>query len=391
MEVNHAKMIPVIVTGALFMVTFFLIEYTLKNVVASLAMIESPSFIQIVEPKLAPYSDEPLSEERAIKTNDNDVVDVEVSLIPTKPVTFKLRRIVKHLKREGGLTALWRGFPLYVIYSLLQGVVAKVILFLLPRSFAAYTIKYHIVAVFASLVLCRVHMVWVHCMVAAPQKGRNTLANVVHRLGYARRLSTGKALLLPTLVYSLASHAAFVVPQLLAEHVLPAIPEANNFFRPSGEISMARAVQDLLALSLIAFSALIITRFLVLPASTTLTRIEAAFLPEDENTIVPFDRAALLDEIDLTLRGGATALFLRAWRSVDRKTILRLVRLYVKIAAVCLAVSVVGTCVLIGEVLALAGDERIKLLVKSGSAQLQLAAMEAANAQQQGVPLSTVN
>jgi len=132
----------------------------------------------------------------------------------------------------------------------------------------------------------------------------------------------------------------------------------------------------LLGLLAVPATALFVALAILLPAAVTLTRVEALLLPEDQDTIVPFDRQAIVSRVDSNKRCQAGALFTAAWRSFDRTSRWRLIKLYVKMTFMQIAVVFVGIHVMLAE-LYIIGGERLALFVKSGSAQLQLMAIEA--------------
>jgi len=134
----------------------------------------------------------------------------------------------------------------------------------------------------------------------------------------------------------------------------------------------------LAALRLLAVPAtlLFVAFAILLPATVTLTRIEALLLPEGRETIVPFDRQAIVGDIDMTARGSSKKIFVSAWRSFDRASRWRLVKLYVKMVALQFSTAFVGLHVIIAEMYLIGGD-RLAVFLKSATAQLRLEAMEA--------------
>ncbi len=99
-------------------------------------------------------------------------------------------------------------------------------------------------------------------------------------------------------------------------------------------------------------------------------------LPEGEETIVPFDKAALIGDIDVNARGGSRALFSQAWKSFDSSAKLRVIKLYAKLIMAQLAVAFVAIHLVVAELYVI-GGERLAVAMKSGAAQLKLMAMEA--------------
>lgn len=344
---------------------------------ASLTMIESPTSTAFIEdkPPAYAYADEPsapLEKEGLIPSEAEADIDVEVTLVRNKPVTASIRTTMAHLQSVGGFTSRWRGVRASAMYHFLHSIVTNFLASLLGFGLVGNTVIY----VFVSVALARVHMAWTHAMIATPST-RVWWRNMVPR-------KQAKAILLPSLAFALAQQATWVLPALVAfalglhnidqEHVVAAANHEDC------------AKLGLMALRFLAVpaTAIFIAFAVLLPATVTLTRVEALLLPEDRETIVPFDRQALVGELDLTARGSSKALFVQAWRSFDSASRWRLIKLYVKMAFIQLAVVFVSAHLMVAEMFVIGGD-RLALFFKSGAAQLQLAAIEA---QQEGTPIN---
>ncbi|KAK5141496.1 hypothetical protein LTR04_002574 [Oleoguttula sp. CCFEE 6159] len=115
----------------------------------------------------------------------------------------------------------------------------------------------------------------------------------------------------------------------------------------------------------------------LLPAAVTLTRIEASLLPEEEETIVPFDRTFNGKVVPTALGGTGTVGFVEAWRSFDRAARLRLIKLYVKIALIQITVAVMAMHVVALEIWGIMGDN-LGVLIQAGRAQFQQELRQAA-------------
>ncbi|KAJ7241855.1 hypothetical protein C8J57DRAFT_1558662 [Mycena rebaudengoi] len=100
-------MLPVLITGVIVLLTLASIRYTLGDVVASLAMIESPSTTAIVEQKLPAYADE------------EPLIPIEAD-VDHEPITASQRTTMRHLRHVGGF---WRGLGLYILYTLMHALV----------------------------------------------------------------------------------------------------------------------------------------------------------------------------------------------------------------------------------------------------------------------------
>jgi hypothetical protein len=206
-------------------------------------------------------------------------------------------------------------------------------------------------------------MLWTHTMIAHPTT-KSFLQRIVPR-------KQCKALFLPALIFAVAEQVTFLLPLAVAT-----LLDVENI--PDHAFWQATQRDDPAALSLMALRILavptttaIVTLFVFLPASATLTRIEAAFLPADTPTLVPFDRAALVGDIDVTTYGASRKLFAAAWHSFDYAARLRLVKLYAKMVVAEIAVGVAGVCIMTAEVY-LIGSERLTLFLISAKARLEI-------------------
>ncbi|KAJ6496898.1 hypothetical protein DFH09DRAFT_1001997 [Mycena vulgaris] len=360
MEVNPQETLPVLITGVIVLLILASIRYTLGDVVASLAMIESPSSTAIVEQKVPAYADE----EPLIPTEAD--ADVEITVINHKPITAKLSTTMRHLRRVGGFRARWRGLGISMLYHLAHALFAGI----LSQVLGVHSLGNVLVSIFTSVLLARLHMLWTHTMIAHP-----TTRSFLHRIVPVKQC---KPLLLPSLVFAAAQQATFLLPLAVAVLLgLPDMPE--HALHAAQQDEPAKLALMTLRILAVPATAGIFALFVLLPASVTLTRIEAALLPADMQPIVPFDRAALVGAIDLTARGGPRALFVSAWRSFDRAARLRLVKLYAKMVFAQITVAVVGLHIMAAEVYVI-GGERLAVLFTSMRAQLELMAIEAQNA-----------
>ena len=334
---------------------------------SSLAMIESPSRTAIIESKPPPYTeaepDAPLEKEPLMAELDADT-DIEVTVIDHKPITAKITTTMSHLKRVGGWRARWRGVGLAGLYHFLHGIATNFLAGFLGLGIVGEALCY----IFVSLGLARLHMAWTHKMISFPYSGP-----------FYRRLPARKeckALLLPTLVYAAAQQATLILPIAVAFALGVAQPRGEHFKHAMNHEDCSKMVSLGLRFLAVPATYIFVGLAVLLPASVTLTRIEATLLPEGEETIVPFDKAAMMGDVDLTVRGGCKALFVQAWRSFDKASRWRLVKLYAKMILAQVAVAFVALHLIVAE-LYLMGGERIAIFLKSASAQLQLAAIEA--------------
>lgn len=327
---------------------------------ATLAMIEQPK-TTIVEGSR--YSidesdpDAPLEKAR--------LIDEEVTVIREEPVTSKIRKTIRLLHSVGGFRARFRGLGVSIFYHAAHAFTANLINTLTLGNLFFGVFGYLV----ASLALARIHMTWTHIMISQPSE-----KPWYRRIPNERKI--WKALALPSLVFAVAQQLTFALPVgvffVLGLHRTEDLPIDGH------EMSNCARSMTLLKFLAIPVTALAVALLILLPASVTLTRIEASMLPEDQETIVNFDRTlngAVVSPIALG-RGEAKTLFIEAWRSFDRAARIRLIKLYAKLFAIQAMVVIIGLHVIVSEFFFL-GFERLTTLAASSSAQLQLQVMGA--------------
>jgi hypothetical protein len=334
---------------------------------SSLAMIESPSRTAIIESKPPPYADvEPDAplEKEPLMVDVEAEGDVEITVIDHKPITAKITTTIGHLQRVGGWTARWRGLGLAFLYHFLHGTATNFLAAFLGLGIIGEALCF----IFVSLGLARLHMAWTHKMIAYPSSK-----------SWYRRLPARKeckALLLPALVYAAAQQATMILPVAVAFALGVAQPHGSHFKDAMHHEDCSKIVSLGLRILAILATYIFVGLAVLLPASVTLTRIEATLLPEGEEAIVPFDKAAIVGDIDLTVRGGCRALFVQAWRSFDRASRWRLIKLYAKMVLAQVTIAFIALHLIVAELYVI-GGERLALFIKSAAAQLKLAAIEA--------------
>ena len=105
--------------------------------------------------------------------------------------------------------------------------------------------------------------------------------------------------------------------------------------------------------------------FLCIPATVTQVRIEASLLPEEQDSIVPFDRTFGGKVVGQLLGGTGRIGFLDAWRSFNWEARRRLIELYVKIGAIMAFAIFVVVHVLAFEVFGVMGPALGDYLAKA--------------------------
>ena len=275
----------------------------------------------------------------------------ELFLVKQKPITAKIRTTIKHLRAQAGRWSRFRGLGLAVVYNFVAGLLLNLLSGILPIQ--------PLWAIFVPVVLCRLHMTWTHIVISAPSSAR-----------WFQRIPSAKSMrnvLLPAAVRAFTNQLALYLPGSLFL--------AFNLDRytqdPSSWNSADNATLKLvLAKYLMVFAVwAAISLFIVFPADVTLKRVEASMLPEENESIVPFDRT-FGGKVTPALVGGTGAVsMLDAWKTFDWAARIRLLKLYVKVFIIQVTVAILFTSTIMAEMRLAMGDDFQKA-VKQAHAHL---------------------
>ena len=306
-------------------------------------MIETPTATAFkVDPAESEEIDAPLLSEGQ-KSEKMTAVESDLFLVKQKPITSKLRTAVKHLKAQGGRLARFRGLHVSLMYHLVHSIIVH--LFTANASPLARSIV-HIVTTVA---LCRFYMTWTHIVISAPSTKR----------WYQRipSVKAGKNIIIPAAVFAIAQQVAIYVPRALFLAVGETLQNPSDYGSNPETVQKVALVQMLLV-GLIAISSIIL---IVIPADVTLKRVQASMLPEDDESIVPFDRT-FAGQVKPEILGGSGAVsMLDAWKTFDRSARIRLMKIYAKVFALQVAITIMFLMIAVGELRLIMGDDLAKL------------------------------
>lgn len=278
-----------------------------------------------------------LSEDQ--KSEKAKVVESDLFLVKQKPVTSKMRTTIKHLRAQAGPFARFRGLHVSIIYHLLHGSIIGFI----SSHIISHPLAHPFIAVFASIALCRIQMTWTHIVISNPSNK-----------SWFRRIPSRTAvrnILIPTAVFAIAEQATIYVPgglyflatQAFNEEINENVGRAQNI-----------AVLQMFLIGLIGIGIFVLV---VIPADVTLKRVQASMLPEEDESIVPFDRT-FAGKVKPEILGGSGAVsMLDAWKSFDRSARIRLMKLYLKVFLVSVFTTIMFVMVLVGELRLAMGDK----------------------------------
>ena len=313
------------------------VSYMLKEVVTTLCMVESPvAAITVSQPEAGDREEK----EGLLETGPT------ITLVQQKPITSNIRATIKHLVAHAGRWARFRGFRIHILYSFCISTVAQIasgVLIRVPGSPI-------IVAAVAGALCANVHAAWTHKVVSMPSS-KSFWQRVPSR-------SQWKLLALPAAIETAMPYVALYLTCGFA--MLMGLHELDQ--QDPSTFSCEQWTSIIVRMVALVIFAITCTLFLCLPAIVTLVRIEASILPEDEDTIVPFDRTFGGKVVSKLLGGTGTISFLDAWRSFNWEARRRLIKLYIKIFFVTVGMIVFFVHLMAFEVFLAMGPQVGKLL-----------------------------
>ncbi|KAK1964270.1 ubiquitin carrier protein [Colletotrichum eremochloae] len=250
-------------------------------------------------------------------------------------VTSSLRSINRLLKTHGGCRANFRGFSVYLVQAIATSVLFGLFSSFLPGILAS------LATLLAALSLVQLSTAWVH-IVITPRSSQHFW----QRLPSFKR--TFDATARPVAAYWLSEQVATWVPIAIGWAIGMDLPNMQ-FGKPS-TVSQPQA-SDAWKSIVVTIISLAFQVTVVIPAHVVLVRVQASLLPEEANTIIPFDRSFGGKVEPRVVGGKGYATMDDAWSGFSRAAWKRLVILYAKIFAVTLAVFVFITAILIPQII----------------------------------------
>ncbi|KAH4231909.1 hypothetical protein HBI06_077220 [Parastagonospora nodorum] len=316
-----------------------MVSYMINQVITTLCMVESPVAAITVSPSTHEVADK--EEKEGLLENGPTI-----TLVNQRPITSSIRGTIKHLAAHAGRFARFRGYRIHVLHAILFSLVSTFLSAALPLVPGQGIV----VAALSGAAVANVHAAWTHKVVSLP-----TEKSFMQRLPSK---ASWKTLALPAAIESamptISLYLTIGVAMLMSLHKL----DGENVAEYSGKQVACLAVRMLVT---VVF-AITCTLFLCLPANVTLVRIEASILPEDEDTIVPFDRTFGGKVVSQMMGGSGKVSFLEAWRSFNWEARRRLIKLFVKGFFIIMGMLLVVSHVLVAEAFVVMGPAMGKVL-----------------------------
>ncbi|KAJ5083049.1 hypothetical protein N7532_012092 [Penicillium argentinense] len=300
---------------ALFLVfglVLLAIDYTYAGVVATLAAIEDSNPDIYVR----------IDQHDANKPYDPNEPEAAGSPRP-KPITSGLRSTTRHLRSRAGFWSRFRGLSIYLAYVLADAFLSLVFPISTNSFFGQLFVQFAI-----SMLLATWHMAWVHIVISEPSPKR-----FYQRIpSYRKWIRIAPAVALQ----SALTYASFLLPMAVAQFAgWTDVTEDPNHPEQTINKSLLRflAISTLPALLALAVS---------VPANVIFVRVAASMLPEEDETIVPFDRS-FGGKVQPEIVGGSGKIGLMdAWTTFDWSARVRFVKIVIKTILIQVAVMFVG-------------------------------------------------
>jgi hypothetical protein len=296
------------------------VGYVYGKVVTTLAAIEDPNpdvYVRIDDDH-APLNPEGTGDDGA-------------EVPPQKPVTSGLRSTISHLTARAGRLAPFRGLLLYILTGIAISIITS------PIS-ATFQIYGSAVARFvAEILLSNLRVAWIHIVISEP-----STKSLWSRIPSWRKT-----------VVKIAPAAAL---RSLASQVVTFIPLAIALSTGVFDYSSGRSPAVTLSggLGLLALC-LVLYVLIQVPAEVTFIRVAASMLPEDDETIVPFDRS-FGGKVTPEIVGGQGKIgIVDAWRSFSWGSRMRFVSIVGKVFLLQAVLGLVFGAILFAEVLIFIG------------------------------------
>ncbi|KXJ92425.1 hypothetical protein Micbo1qcDRAFT_233688 [Microdochium bolleyi] len=286
-----------------FLPLILVIGYTFNHVFPMLAIIEDPS----------PPAYEPVSLNESVDASrDHMAPQADEALGQSAATTSSFRATYRTVYAVGGWKSLFRGYQFY-----LPATIATMMCYGL---FGGMGIPSPVAAPIAAMAMAPLWTAWVHAVIATPSSKT-----------FSQRLlpfnQIFRAVAAPLVIYFGALELSNFIPVVLAGilglTLLDDEPGNGTFRTPDHNDAWKGLI--------VLIVGLVLKVFITIPAHVVLVRVQASLLPEDDETIVPFDRT-FQNKLEPAIIGGLGHVTIKdAWATFSRASWIRLIKLYVKI------------------------------------------------------------
>lgn len=290
-------------------------------------MIESPETI-VFEPLAADEPDAAINK----PVTDPDLVQQQF-------ITSSFRTTIRHLQSKGGFRARFRGLSMALVYGFVLNLISRILNLFVP---------FFLAPIIASVICAHLYLGWTHIVISDPNP----------KPWYRRipSIKMWKKVAGPTAILAVAQQAAIALPMHLAA-TFNFIGKPDDFVNTTNGQRWIMVLEIFLVLALSLALALLV----VIPAAVVLIRVQASLLPDELESIVPFDRS-FGGKVNPEIVGGNGVIgMLDAWKTFDWNSRVRLVKAYAKVLSMQFALSVLFCLTLGVEIVLIVGKDLKKV------------------------------
>ncbi|KAK9358174.1 hypothetical protein V1504DRAFT_462007 [Lipomyces starkeyi] len=318
-DIPKGPALAIVSTIILCLISGTLVSY-IATVILTLAAVEDP------HEGYSPLRNE--SSQHLILENDDDAGEAQLEANDSGRnrmysgkdlfVTSSIRRTLAHLRHEAGPWSPFRGIAAYLVMQIVSGLYTTFVVSLWPRIFQPF---FYLILF---LCLAPLSLVLTHIIITVPTR----------RTWFRRLRSTPfrlSKLTLPVVgVEYIVHQVAYFFPSLLIFDVAIPCMTRSGWTKAFGIFVLVFGI----ALMLLLFV------FLSLPATVVRIRVQAALLPEGEETIIPCDSKAF--GTVTTMRDAMYSLVntLKTFSLSDRMRLFKLILKFYVISSIMLGVFV---------------------------------------------------
>lgn len=272
------------------------------------------------------------------------------TLVHQKPITSSIRGTLRHLQANAGRLSKFRGYRIHILWAICLSICFNILDAVLPK---ALPLRMVLISAIGSAVCANIHAAWTHKVISMPTTEK-----------FWKRIpgrANWKILALPAAINGAMPYVSLYIVQGLVMLFRLDSLHNQNYNEYNGK-QWTFVILRFIAAGAIAICTIL---FLSLPAIATLIRMEASILPEDQDTIVPFDRSFGGKVVPKVLGGTGYVGFVDAWRSFNWEARRRLIKLYVKIFSILTGLFIVLAHVMAFEIFAIMGPALGKFLAQA--------------------------
>lgn len=296
-------------------------DYTYGHVVSTLAAIED------THPDVYVRIDNDDDPNKPLDTADSEAAGAVEN--QPKPITSKLRTTIKHLRARAGPWSRFRGLSMYLVYDVVKSLIVRLFPFVSQDYFLRLFVHLGV-----DILLANLQVAWIHIVISEPSPKR-----------FYQRIPGRKEWrkFVPVVAFqALAIRAAFYVPMAVIQ-----LFDVNT--------SEASASNMCKLLAIVTGPALLAI-LVAVPVHAVFVRVAASTLPEECETIVPFDRSFGGKVVPAILGGSGAISIADAWKTFDWPARKRYFKVIAKVFAIETALMVALTGAFAGMGFAIGTD-----------------------------------